>query len=179
MDPLESELRSLVERIARRDQEAMRELVERLGGRLLGALRRMVKDPAAAEDLLQDCLVSVWTRASTYRPARGDVAGWIYAIARNAARDHQRRLGRRPAGHRADEPPEDLGRIEAPADPASSVGVRRLLGELRDEERVALELTYFGGYSQSEAADRLRVPLGTLKSRVRFGLLRLRERMQE
>ncbi len=166
----------LVARIAAQDAEAFRHFYDRYAGRILAYVRQISRHPEAADDVVQEVFLSVWRKAASYRPERGDVPGWLYTITRNKLVDMWRRKG---------------GVVEADGfDFAALVGgdrgadghvvdlsVRKALGELSREQREAVELAYFGGLTYEETARRLSVPLGTLKSRIRAGLARMRARL--
>jgi len=138
---------------------------------LLGYVRQLCRDPSLAEDLVQEVFASVWQKAATYRPERGDPAGWLYAIARHKLVDHWRRT----TSH------ETLDVLDIDALPCRSgegrdllLTLRKLLTQVSPEQRTAIELAYFGGLTYEETAQRLQLPLGTLKSRIRVGLRTMR-----
>ncbi|MEM8960912.1 MAG: sigma-70 family RNA polymerase sigma factor [Acidobacteriota bacterium] len=161
----------LLAAIAESDLEAFRTFYDRHAGRLLGAATKLCRDATVAEDVLQDVFLQVWRKAGTYSPERGDVGGWLFVICRNAAYQVQRR--KKPEVQvetEPDPPPED---IDA-ADPEWAVTLERSLSLLSAPQRQAVQLVYYGGYSCSEGAERIGVPLPTFKSRVRSGVDRLR-----
>ena len=140
------------------------------------ALRRL-RDRQRAEDAVQETFTAVWRSAASYRPERGPAAPWLYAVARNAIVDRLRARNEPPA-----EAP-DLASAE-PGPPeraeASFVAwrVHRALEELPDKEREVVELAYWSGMSQSEVADYLHIPLGTVKTRTRSALARLADLLE-
>lgn len=144
---------------------------------------RMLGRAEVAEEVTQDVFHAVWRRAGTYREDRGAARTWILAIARNAAIDRRRANGTRSerevgldaAGERV----ADVDVAARALDSLRDARVRELLAELSPEQRDALALAYWGGLSQSEIAARTGTPLGTVKSRVRTAMLRLRERLVE
>lgn len=163
----------LLERIAREDHEAFREFYSRYGARLLVYARRLSADGRGAEDLVQDVFLAVWRKAASYRPDRGGVPGWLFSILRNRVVD----LWRRKGGW-VEESGFDFRLLES-QDPGDqerlgAVAVRQALLRLKPEQQEALRLAYFGGLTYEETARRLGLPLGTLKSRIRSGLLTLR-----
>src|SRR5688500_3555861 len=168
----------LIQRVADRDREAFDELYRRYTRPLLGLALRRLGDRGRAEDALQDAFAAVWRSAASYDPERGAGAAWLYTVARNAIVDGARR---RP------EPPADV-----PETPANDVGpderaevawlawrVHRAIEELPEHERRVIELAYWGEQSQSEIAEFLHVPLGTVKARTRSGLARLADLLEE
>jgi RNA polymerase sigma-70 factor (ECF subfamily) len=168
----------LIGRIAAGDRDAFRAFYERYAARVLSYVRLLARDREVAEDVVQEVFLSVWRKSASYRADRGDVPGWLYTITRNKLVDLWRRKG-----GAVEDPDFDLGRLEA-ADPGGdgrvvSIAVRRALATLKREQREALELAYFGGLTYEETAERLALPLGTLKSRIRAGLAVLRELLSE
>jgi RNA polymerase sigma-70 factor (ECF subfamily) len=170
-----------VERIAAGDADALGELYDRYGRIAFGLLYRMLPGPDVAEEVAQDAFHSVWRQARTYRPDRGSVRTWLLAICRNAAIDWRRTRGRRAERETSlDDPTEFLSDApidERVMDAMRAETVRRAVAELPPEQREVLTLAFWGGYSQSEIASRTGTPLGTVKSRVRLGMTKLRQRL--
>jgi len=168
----------LLRRIADGDREAFRLFYERYAGRLLAYVRAIGRQRDAAEDVVQEVFLSVWRKAASYRPDRGDVAGWLYTITRNRLVDRWRRKG-----GVVEESELDFDLLASKERGAESkivdLSVRKALSGLSLEQREALELAYFGGLTYEETAARLDLPLGTLKSRIRAGLARLRTILSE
>jgi len=168
--------RQLIERIARQDEDAFHELYDRYGGPVLSYVRMLAREPELSEDVVQEVFLSVWRKAPSFRPDRGDVPAWLYTIARNKLVDLWRRRSTR--GDKEDTS-VDLTRFDSQAREDEvrvvSLAVRKALSALKREQRVALELAYFGGLTYEETATRLGLPLGTLKSRIRAGLASLRQ----
>ena len=167
----------LIALVGRSDRAAFRELYRRHAPSLLSALRRQCPG-SDSEDLLQEVFLSVWRRSSLYRPERGEPLTWLFAILRNKVIDHRRRASARPRYEEL-----DAERAESATAPSADPGDRRLVLEqalvtLRPDERRALEMTYFAGFTYEEAAAALQVPLGTLKSRISAALRRLRDVLQ-
>ncbi len=166
----------LVRRIAARDTGALRELYDRYGAIVHGMAYRTLGDRQLAEDCTQEVFVAVWKGAGRYDPARAQVTTWMLSIARNRAVDAVRWHEHR----RAEPLPEAWSHGEAPDAAEIAVAAEQseqiaaALAELPGVQREALSLAYFGGLSQAEIADRLGVPLGTIKSRIRLALERLR-----
>lgn len=167
----------LLARIAGRDRVAFKVFYQRHAGRILASLRHLCRDAALADDLLQEVFIAVWRKAGGYRRERGDVGGWLFTVCRNKVIDARRR-GRLPL---ADIDVSDLTTVAAPPEPRRDLrlSLHQALATLSLEQREAVTLTYLGGFTYDETAARLDVPLGTLKSRLRAGIQRLRRRLGE
>ena len=144
------------------------------------ALRRL-RDGGHAEDATQEAFTAIWRFAATYAPERGPAARWLFTVARNTVTDYHRGTGRLREVSQEDapeplsgEPGPDLAAEEA----WTSFCVHAAVAELPEQERVPVELAYWGGQSQTEVAERLDVPLGTVKTRTRSGLARLASRLE-
>ena len=167
-----------VQRLAAGDTRALEELFDRHNPLLYPVALRILRRSADAEDAVQQAWVQAWRSARSYDPRRGPVAAWLLTLARTRALDLYRSLAsRQRAETRVD--PESGAPTSDPAGSASrrQVGerVREALATLQPQQRQVLEIAYFEGLSQSEIAERLQTPLGTVKSWTRQGLLRLRE----
>ncbi len=167
----------LLARIAGHDRVAFRVFYNRHAGRILASLRHLCKGAALADDLLQEVFLAVWRKAGGYRPERGDVGGWLFTVSRNKVIDARCR-GRLPL---ADSDVGELTTLASPPEPRRELrlSLYQALGTLSMEQREAVILTYLGGFTYDETAARLNVPLGTLKSRLRAGIQRLRRRLGE
>jgi len=167
----------LISRVARRDASAFELLYRRYARPVFGLALRRLGDRMRAEDAVQETFAAVWRSARTYRPERGAGAPWLYAVARNAIVDRARNRSEPPA-----EPPETPSLEPTPAERAEtsyvSWRVHRALEELSAKERDVIELAYYGELSQSEIADFLGIPLGTVKTRTRAGLSRLADLLE-
>ncbi|MGH7459057.1 MAG: sigma-70 family RNA polymerase sigma factor [Longimicrobiaceae bacterium] len=171
---------------ARGDERALRELYDGFADRVFGSAVRMLRDEDEAEEVVEETFWQVWLTAGDYDPARGSPSAWIAAISRSRTLDRIRAVGRRreqPLDPLPD-PPWDGDLAPKPSDPSSDLEAserRRVLLEALDElpaqQRDAVMLAYFSGYSQSEVANRMGAPLGTVKTRVRLALAKLRERL--
>lgn len=175
---------ALVERLRRQDQSALDALYERYSKVVYAIALRIVGQTADAEDVVVDCFWQVWQQAANYDVSRGQLRTWIVTIARSRALDRLRVLRRSPLAEA--EEVETAGReVVADDDPEQSAWlaqksslVRAALAALPREQRQALELAYYYGLSQSEVAERLGEPLGTVKTRIRLGMMKLREQLQ-
>ncbi|HZT84302.1 MAG TPA: sigma-70 family RNA polymerase sigma factor [Gaiellaceae bacterium] len=163
----------LLARVGEHDREAFEILYGRYVRPVFSLALRRLGDRGHAEDAVQEAFAAIWRSASTYRPERGAAGGWIYTVARNAIVDRLRRNG--PAADA--ELPELASGEPGPAQQAEdsyvSWRVHRALEELQPREREVIELAYWSGMSQSEVAEYLGLPLGTVKTRTRSGLAKL------
>jgi RNA polymerase sigma-70 factor (ECF subfamily) len=170
----------LVRRVAEGDAEALRELYRLYGTLVFGVAYRVLGDRQLAEDCTQNVFVALWRGARSYDPGRARVTTWLFTVTRNNAID----IVRRREARRADPLPEDeaawaagtepdAAELTAAADTAERVAAA--LAELPPAQLEAVSLAYFDGLSHAEIAERLGVPLGTVKGRIRLGLDRLRE----
>jgi len=167
-----------------RDARALAVLYDRHGGPAYSLAYRIVGDRQVAEDVTQEAFVSVWRTGSTYRAARGSVRSWILAIVRNRAIDALRRAAARvPLGYDDDRAME----AEPSADETDRDALRRddartvrgALNDLPRDQAQVIGLAYFGGFTHSEIAGLLGLPLGTIKGRMRLGLEKLRDSMDD
>jgi RNA polymerase sigma-70 factor, ECF subfamily len=162
----------LIQRVAVGDANAFEVLYHRYVRSVLGLALRRLGDRMRAEDAVQETFAAVWRSARTFRPDRGPGAPWLYAVARNAIVDRAR--GRHePPGEAPDMASAEPGPDERAEAAYVSWRVHRALSGLPPNERDVLELAYYGGLSQSEVADFLGIPLGTVKTRTRAALHRL------
>ena len=167
---------ALVALVARANDGALAELYDRFGHVAYGLAVRVVHDPALAEDAVQEAFLAVWRSAARFVPERAKARTWILTVVHRRAVDIVRR-----------EEPRRTEPLEAAPPPSANLTedeawlrlqrtrVQEALRRLPDQQREALELAYFGGFTQAELADRLGEPLGTIKSRMFTGLARLRE----
>jgi RNA polymerase sigma-70 factor (ECF subfamily) len=167
--------------IARGDQTSFAQLYDRVAGPVYGVIRRVLRDPSQSEEVAQEVLVEVWRTATRFDPDRGSATTWIMTMAHRraidrvrseqASRDRDERIGRRDRVRPFDEVSET---VEANLEHQE---VRQALDHLTDLQREAVELAYYGGYTYREVAELLDAPLGTVKTRLRDGLIRLRDAM--
>ena len=171
---------ALLDRIEGGDADALASLYDRHAARILGLTTRILGEAGEAEDVLQEVFLQVWRSPRRFDPSRGAVLTWLLVLARSRAIDRLRALRRRGRGREVpiEETPLSSSEpdLEAKVETArAGTVIRRALGELPAEQRRALELAYFGGYTQSEIADLTGAPLGTVKTRLRQGLMKLRD----
>ena len=167
----------LIQRVAGGDAGAFEVLYHRYVRSVFGLALRRLGDRMRAEDAVQETFAAVWRSARTYRPERGPGAPWLYAVARNAIVDRAR--GRQePPGEAPEKASTEPGPEERAEAAYVSWRVHRALSGLPQNERDVLELAYYAGLSQSEVADFLGIPLGTVKTRTRSALHRLADLLE-
>jgi len=177
----DAELAELVARMAQGDQQALGRLYDETSASVNGLLLRMLAHPQDAEEVLMDVYLKAWKNAAGYLPERASVQAWLAMMARSVAIDRIRRRASQPdrAAIATEDAPEPAAPGTSPEEETSRnqwrTEVQRALDELPREQRDAVMLAFFEGLSHSELAARLGQPLGTVKSRVRVGLLRLRQ----
>ncbi len=163
---------TLLAAIARGDIQAFQLFYDRYVTRVTAYVRQLSRDREVIEDLVQEVFISVWRKAGSYRPDRGDVAGWLYTMTRNKLVDQWRRARDKAVELDA------MDSWEMPSIPAPEedllLSVRQALIQVAPDQREAIEMAYFGGLTYEETAVRLDLPVGTLKSRIRAGLRTLR-----
>jgi RNA polymerase sigma-70 factor (ECF subfamily) len=169
---------ALIERTGAGDREALETLYRRYSRSVLGLALRRLGDRGRAEDAVQDTFAAIWRSARSYKPERGPGAPWLFAVARNAIADGGRRRYEPPT-----EAPEEASQEAGPPERAeqewTSWRVHRALQELPEHEREVISLAYWSGFSQSEVAGFLNIPLGTVKTRTRAALARLADVLDE
>lgn len=180
---------SLLQRIASRDDAALAELYDRHHRLAFAIIRRIVQSPSDAEEVLQETFVRVWSRAETYDARLGSPAAWVVRIARNRAIDRLRARQARADVNAPVPAPDDAGAPrELPShDTPESVlhstyaalAVRGAVAALPPAQRTLIEAAFFEGYTHQELAARFGVPLGTVKTRIRSGLVSLRMRLEQ
>ena len=176
--PIVDEATALLVRVADGDQRAFSELYDLMASRMLGLVRHVLKDHAQSEEVVQEVLLEVWQTASRFDPNKGKAVTWMLTMAHRraidrvrsaqASRDRDTKIGIRDLGREVDTVSESAEiSIEHKR-------VEKAMARLSDLQRQAVELAYYGGYTQSEVAEMLNIPLGTVKTRLRDGLIRLR-----
>ncbi len=174
--------RQLMARLAAdRDRDAFAELFDHFGPRIKAMLMKSGADHALAEDLVQDVMISVWRKVDSYAPERGTVSSWIFTIARNARIDRLRRGSSRPY--------EDVSDLELASDDPSAEDeilagqradrVGEAMADLPQEQRQVVELAFIHDISQSAIAQKLDLPLGTVKSRLRLAYGKLKTELED
>ncbi|MDP9843100.1 ECF RNA polymerase sigma factor SigK [Streptosporangium lutulentum] len=174
-----SGLEDLLEHVARGDRAAFARAYDLIAGPVYGLVLRVLRDPAQSEEVAQEVLLEVWHKASRYERVRGSAMAWVMTIAHRRAVDRVRaaqtavdredRVARLEVHHPFDEVAESVqGRLERER-------LRRCLDGLTELQRQSVTFAYYGGYSYREVAELLKVPLGTVKTRMRDGLIRMRD----
>jgi len=167
----------LIARVGEGDSGAFEVLYRRYSRPVFALALRRLGDRGRAEDAVQETFASIWRSAGSYRRERGPGAPWLYAVARNAIVDRRRALGPIPA-EPVDEASSDAGPDERAESSWTAWRIHRALAELPEQERKLIELAYWGGLSQSEIADFVGIPLGTVKTRTRSALSRLADALE-
>lgn len=173
----------LLRRVAAGDETALTEMYDRASKLVYGLALRVLRDTGEAEEVMQEVFLQVWHRAAAHDPARGSATAWLVMLTRSRAIDRLR-AGRRVREQASMEEMPGFDPASEAADPEEQAGVaqigrkvREALAQLPAEQRRALELAYYEGLSHGEIAERLAAPLGTVKTRIRAGMMRLREQM--
>ncbi len=173
------DLGDLLARVARGDQAAFEAVYDGVAPAVFGLVRRVVRDPAQSEEVTQDVLLEVWRTASRFEAAKGSATTWVMTLAHRRAVDRvrsaQAATERETRAAAAEADPEDVA--EAALDRIERERVRRCLGSLTELQRQAVTLAYYRGYTYQQVAGLLGVALGTVKTRMRDGLIRLRDCM--
>lgn len=168
----------LIQRVAGGDRTAFEELYRRYTRPVLGLALRRLGDRGRAEDALQEAFAAIWRSARSFDPRRGQGGAWLYAVARNAIVDGARRLPEPPM-EAPEKPSHEPGPPERAEGSWLAWRVHSAIEHLPEHERPVIELAYWGGLSQSEIAERLEIPLGTVKTRTRSALARLADLLAE
>lgn len=171
----------LLRQSARGDQQAFAALYDQMADRVYGLCLRVVRDPSQAEEVVQEAMLEVWRTAARFDSARGSAAAWILTITHRKAVDRVRSAEastrRDTTYHQQNQAIEHDTTADAAQASIEAGRVRKALATLTPVQREALELAYFGGYTHTEVAAMLDLPLGTAKTRIRDGLIRLRDAM--
>lgn len=176
--------RSLAERLKRREPQAMADLYDRYGRIVYALIFRVVRDTGVAEDLAQETFLRVWNRVQGFDHERGALGPWVLTVARNRAIDYLRSVDGRMAASAVEldtnEHPSLFGDLERDVlNSDRSRVLRAAFKKLSDKQQMVIELAYFEGLSQTEMADRMKQPLGTVKTWMRSALRTLRDELGE
>lgn len=173
---------ALLRRVAQGDRRSFEELYERFSGVLFSTAYRVLNNQEAAEDVLQDVFVQIWEKAPLYDPTRGKPMTWAVTLTRNKSIDRLRSTQRRnrlqddvQRESETFEQFDDRSSFDALASGEANMLVREAIQKLSKDQREAIELAFFSSLTQTEIAERLQEPLGTIKARIRRGLMKLRE----
>jgi RNA polymerase sigma-70 factor, ECF subfamily len=177
----EAPLEDLLARVAAGDHAAFAALYDRTAPRLFGLVKRLLRDHAQSEEVTQEVYLEVWQSASRYDPSKGGAVAWMLTMAHRravdrvrssqASRDRDTKVGIRDYAREFDSVAE---RVEVDLE---SARVKQAMQRLTELQREAVTLAYFGGFSHSEVAARLHIPIGTVKTRLRDGMIRLRDEL--
>lgn len=164
--------------LRQRNENAFSYLYDNYSGALFGIVNGIITDKDTANDVLQNVFVNIWKKIDSYDPSRGRLFTWMLNIARNAAIDELRSKAYRdtqknlPISDQA----EIAGAVTGPA--VDDVGLKKVLGRLKGELRVLVDMSYFQGFTHEEISKALNIPLGTVKTRIRSALIQLRTMIQ-
>ena len=176
-DATRSQLAAALVRVASGDRAALRLVYQDTSAKLFGVCLRILKDRGEAEDVLQEVFVTVWRKAASFDPGRASPITWMVAIARNRAIDRLRANQTRDRTVSALLPEDATPAVAQPLASDEQLAILRALSALSAEQRDLIELAYFQGMTHAELAERFGLPLGTVKTRVRNGLLTLRREL--
>jgi RNA polymerase sigma-70 factor (ECF subfamily) len=175
------DLADLMKACGRGDQAAFAQLYDATSSRVVGLAVRVVRDRAQAEEVAQEAFLEIWKTSGRFDPAKGSPLGWLLTIVHRKAVDRVRSAEastrRDTTYHQRNQPVEHDSTAEAATASLEARRVRQALASLTSVQREALELAYFGGYTHTEVATMLELPVGTAKTRIRDGLIRLRDTM--
>lgn len=180
--PIDDE--QLLKAISKGESWAMAALYDRYARLVFSLALRMLGEPRAAEEMMQEVLLKVWRSANTYDRKRGKLSSWLLGIAHNQCVDElRRRRARPPAGADLDSirelPADTEDPLTAAAQSIEHARAVQALARISPDQRTVIELAYYRGLAHSEIAEKLGLPLGTVKTRLRLGLLKLREILQD
>jgi RNA polymerase sigma-70 factor (ECF subfamily) len=166
----------LMSRVAAKDRGAFGDLYDRYAARAFGMILHVVRNRTDAEDVLQETFLQVWNHAGRFDAARSSVEGWVILLARSRALDRVRRQVARPTAEAGPDRPSDPEPcVVERAEDAAQLGTA--LARIPAEQQDPIRLAFYHGYTHEEIARRLGLPLGTVKTRIRLGLMKLRDRL--
>ncbi|MEM7008970.1 MAG: sigma-70 family RNA polymerase sigma factor [Thermodesulfobacteriota bacterium] len=170
----------LIDQVKKGNKTAFKEIYSRFSQVTYNLALRMLRDKEDAEEVVQEIFLQVWNKAYTYDPQRGAVSTWVLNIARSRSIDKLRTLGYKDKNVEIDEEKvnsnDDLARTIEDREESKNV-IRQALDSLPDPQRIAIELVYFEGLTHVEAAEKLNEPVGTIKTRIRLGVLKLKDKI--
>jgi RNA polymerase sigma-70 factor, ECF subfamily len=179
--PAAPDLADLLKACGRGDESAFARLYDATSSRVVGLAVRVVRDPAQAEEVAQEAFLEIWRTSARFDPAKGSPLGWLLTIVHRKAVDRvrsaQASTRRDTTYNQQNQPVDHDATAEAGLASLEAQRVRGALASLTAVQRQALELAYFGGYTHTEVAAMLELPVGTAKTRIRDGLIRLRDTM--
>ncbi len=180
--PVQPEDALLMRKVSEGDRKAFLALYDRHAAKVFGLGLRVIGDPMTAEEVTQDAFLRLWTRADTYNPDRGKLSSWLLTITRRLAIDQFRLEARRPLTWNPSNPENAMEKIPDPASQSEEsrwATLRFALDRLPAEQRSVIELSFYHGMSHSQIADYQSTPLGTVKTRVRLGMEKLRREWEQ
>lgn len=170
----------LIEQVKKGDKTAFKQIYSRFSQVTYNLALRILKDKEDAEEVVQEIFLQIWNKAYSYDPSRGAVSTWVVNIARSRSIDKLRTVGYRNKNVEIDEQKVnsnvDLSRTIEDRDESKQV-IRKALNSLPEKQRAAIELVYFGGLTHIEAAEKLEEPVGTIKTRIRLGVMKLKDKI--
>lgn len=176
----EQDQRNIAERLMAGEKSAISELYDHYGPVLYGIILKIVRSEAIAEDVLQESFIKIWQNGSAYDPARGTLFTWMLNIARNTAIDKTRSSAfRRTTRSQLLDPRVHEKWDQDTQRSTDNIGLKKIVDNLESKYQLVIELIYFQGYTQREVQEYLGIPLGTVKSRTRIALRKLRQIFEE
>ncbi len=187
-DPAQPEDEALIQAIANGQSAALGVLYDRYGRLVFSLAYRILNDKSAAEEITQEVFLQIWAKAGTFQSGLGKVSTWLTSVTRHRAIDDLRRKRIRPEGHRAEwdlaedgDDPQFVDPLNVPAQVELSIqnrAIRQAISLLPKDQQQALALAFFHGLSHQEIAETTGVPLGTIKTRIRLGMQKLRQTLE-
>ncbi|GAB3644297.1 RNA polymerase sigma factor [Spirosoma arcticum] len=168
----------LIEKLTQRDQQAFQWLYDQYSSALYGVVLRIVRDEEQAQDVLQDIFVKIWKNLDAYDASKGRLFTWMLNVSRNTAIDALRARKAQPSSAiRTDEDNVHIidRQYNTQQPNPEHIGVQEIVSQLRPERKQLIDLVYFAGYTHEEAAEELKLPLGTVKTRIRAALQELKQ----